>query len=121
MLALRRRGSRPFHTEQGDRAQLHVRHPDPAFCSGSAPERFFYAYRKESDRILSGICAVYRLHGRVENEMSLLGEMTFAAPGSVELEDYADAGAEHVAVERLRTTASAGGRTARCCGRSSAA
>lgn len=51
----------------------------------------FYAYRKESDRILSEYVLCTDYMDAVENEMSLLGEMTFAAPGSVELEDYADA------------------------------
>lgn len=71
----------------------------------------FYAYRKESDRILSEYVLCTDYMDAVENEMSLLGEMTFAAPGSVELEDYADAVQNTSLVwERLRTTASAGGR-----------
>lgn len=71
----------------------------------------FYAYRKESDRILSEYVLCTDYMDAVENEMSLLGEMTFAAPGSEELEDYADAVQNTSLVwERLRTTASAGGR-----------
>lgn len=71
----------------------------------------FYAYRKESDRILSEYVLCTDYMDAVENEMSLLGEMTFAAPGSVELEDYADAVQNTSLVwDRLRTTASAGGR-----------
>lgn len=82
----------------------------------------FYAYRKESDRILSEYVLCTDYMDAVENEMSLLGEMTFAAPGSVELEDYADA------CRTRRSCGSGCGRrrapedgTARCCGRSSAA
>ncbi len=71
----------------------------------------FYDYRTESDRILSEYVLCTDYMDAVESEMSLLGEMTFAAPGSEELEDYADAVQNtSTAWERLRTTASAGGR-----------
>ena len=57
----------------------------------------FYAYRKESDRILSEYVLCTDYMDAVENEMSLLGEMTFAAPGSEEARGLRGCSTEYVA------------------------
>lgn len=71
----------------------------------------FYGYRTESGRILSEYVLCTDYMDAVEKEIALLPDMTFAVPGSDELEEYAEAVRNtSSAWERLRTTASAGGR-----------
>ena len=63
----------------------------------------FYDYRKESDDILSEYARCTDYMNAMERENALLGELTFAAPGSDTIEKYAAAAQETAAAwNRLR-------------------
>ena len=69
----------------------------------------FYDYRKESDQILSEYARCTDYMNAMEREISLLSEMTFAAPGSDKIEEYTDAvRATGNAWEQLRTAQTVG-------------